>query len=255
MMQISQVHGAGGVLSADIAVPEHERERAFYVAILTTGDAPLWRDNLTNNLGTPIIGLGERTPELAAVPLQWMPHIQVADVAVSVAHALALGGTELMHGKTEEGQSQWAALVDPEGAAFGVVPAVPGDSAAAEQQGRQGRIAGLTLAVSDVRASRDFYRQVVGWTAKAVETQNGSLPDARFEMQASNGATVAHVRQRHAEDGSVSAAWLLHLPVDDLTESLRRVVAHGGEVMREPAGASVALVRDPVGVVLTLQAG
>ncbi len=57
------VHGVGGVLSADIAVPEHERELDFYSTILTTGEAPLWRDDLMNNFGTPIIGLGVRTPE------------------------------------------------------------------------------------------------------------------------------------------------------------------------------------------------
>ena len=38
-------------------------ELDFYSTILTTGDAPLWRDDLTNNLGTPVIGLGVRTPE------------------------------------------------------------------------------------------------------------------------------------------------------------------------------------------------
>ena len=30
------VHGVGGVLSADIAVPDHERELDFYSTILTT---------------------------------------------------------------------------------------------------------------------------------------------------------------------------------------------------------------------------
>lgn len=105
------VPGSGGVLSADIAVPDHERELAFYSKILTTGDAPLWRDDLMNNLGIPVIGLGARTPEYDALPLQWMPHIQVADVAASVACAINLGGRELMHGKADDGQSQWAVLV------------------------------------------------------------------------------------------------------------------------------------------------
>jgi len=41
--------GVGGVLSADIAVPDHERELGFYAKVLTTGRAPLWRDDLTNN--------------------------------------------------------------------------------------------------------------------------------------------------------------------------------------------------------------
>ena len=73
-------HGVGGVLSADIAVPDHERELGFYSQVLTTGRAPLWRDDLTNNQGTPVIGLGACSPEYEALPLQWMPHFQVSDV-------------------------------------------------------------------------------------------------------------------------------------------------------------------------------
>ncbi len=74
----------GGVVSADIAVPEHERELRFYSRVLTTGENPLWREDLINNLGMPIIGLGATSPEYAHLPLQWMPHIQVADVAVGL---------------------------------------------------------------------------------------------------------------------------------------------------------------------------
>ena len=120
----------GGVLSADIAVPDHERELGFYASVLTTGKSPLWRDDLMNNQGTPVIGLGARIPEYEALPLQWMPHFQVADVADSAARALKLGGKELMHGKDDDGQSQWAVLVDQAGAAFGVIPVVADESLA-----------------------------------------------------------------------------------------------------------------------------
>ena len=101
----------GRVVSADIAVPDHERERGFYARVLCTGEAPLWREDLMNILGQPIIGLGARVPEYDHLPLQWMPHIQVADVASSAERALQLGGTELMHGKGPDGQSQWAVLL------------------------------------------------------------------------------------------------------------------------------------------------
>ncbi|MEM6784856.1 MAG: VOC family protein [Bacteroidota bacterium] len=251
-MQPSPIYGIGGVLSADIAVPEHEREQAFYAAILTTGDAPLWREDLTNNLGTPVIGLGKRTPDLDALPLQWMPHIQVADVAASVAHAVDLGGTEVMHGKTEEGQSQWAVLTDPGGATFGVIPVVPDDADAAAQQERQGCIAGLTLTVPDAEASRDFYQQVVGWAATSLGSEDGSAHAARYGMQTGSGAAVAEIRQRHDGGRGVPSVWLLHFPVGDLAESLRRVIAGGGVVMEQ--AAHHAVVRDPVGVVLALQA-
>ena len=53
--------GVGAVVSADIAVPEHEREVRFYSRVLTTGARPLWRDDLMNTRGVPIIGLGARS--------------------------------------------------------------------------------------------------------------------------------------------------------------------------------------------------
>jgi uncharacterized protein len=56
----------GAVFSADIAVPEHEREVRFYSRVLGTGDNPLWREDLMNNLGMPIIGLGALIPEYAS---------------------------------------------------------------------------------------------------------------------------------------------------------------------------------------------
>ena len=55
----------GGILSADIVVPEHDREVRFYSQVLTTGENPLWREDLMNNRGMPIIGLGSRSPEYA----------------------------------------------------------------------------------------------------------------------------------------------------------------------------------------------
>ena len=155
--------GVGGILSADIAVPEHDRELSFYSRVLTTGENPLWRDDLTNNRGMPIIGLGARSAEFEKLPLQWMPHIQVADVATSVACALEVGGDELMHSTDDGGQSQWAVLLDPHGAAFGIIPVVSAESTSPDEGGasrdtaeRAGCISWLNLTVADALATRDF---------------------------------------------------------------------------------------------------
>ena len=156
------VPGVGAIFSADIAVPEHEREVRFYSRVLTTGENPLWRgDDLMNNLGVPIIGLGARSAEYAHLPLQWMPHIQVADVAASVGRALDLGGGQLMHGKDDDGKSQWAVLLDPNGAAFGIIPVVsaeeisaPNGAASRDPSAPVGCIAWLDLTVSDATATR-----------------------------------------------------------------------------------------------------
>jgi hypothetical protein len=240
--------GVGGVVSADIAVPDHARELAFYAKVLTTGNAPLWRDDLTNNQGTPVIGLGARSPEYEAIPLQWMPHFQVADVAHSAARALELGGKEIMHAKGDNGQSQWAVLVDHAGAAFGVIPVVPRESMAAGNSENVGSIAWLTLTVSDVLPARDFYQQVVGWSATPADVEGG------FEMQRPDGVSSAEICQARSGNEGIPPVWIISLPVDDFEESLRRVREGGGEVVKESTDGGYAVIRDPVGVCLALQA-
>lgn len=254
-MHKSFVHGVGGVLSADIAVPDHERELSFYSAVLTTGDAPLWRNDLTNNRGTPVIGLGVRTPDYDTLPLQWMPHFQVADVATSAASTIKMGGKEIMHGKADDGQSQWAVLADPFGAAFGVIPVVAGESDTAGQDERIGCISWLSLTVSDAVKSQEFYQHVVGWDAKSIETEESGKHFANFEMQREDKIAAAEICQYRSEDQGIPPVWLMHLPVGDLLESLRRVGECGGEVIKEDADKKSAVIRDPVGVYLALQTG
>ena len=253
-MRKTFVCGVGGVVSADIAVPDHERELDFYSKILTTGDAPLWRDDLMNNLGTPVIGLGARTPEYESLPLQWMPHFQVADVAASVASAIELGGEELWHSKSDDGSSQWAVLADQVGAGFGVIPAVTDESESKEQNDRIGCISWLSLTVADALASQDFYQNVIGWNAKSIETEDGEGRFANFEMQRDNGNAAAEICHARGEHKGIPSVWLMHLPVGDLAESLRRVGECGGSVIKEFVEAKHAVVRDPVGVYLALQA-
>ena len=242
-------HGIGGVVSADIAVPEHERELAFYSKVLATGSAPLWRDDLTNNHGTPIIGLGPRSPEYESLPLQWMPHVQVADVAASAARTLELGGRELFHGRGDDGSSQWAVLVDPAGAAFGLIPVVGDASDGPGDPAGMGRIAWLSLVVPDVPSLCRFYEQVVGWSS----APSGAA--GRFEMQGPDGRAAAEIRPPQGDGASLSGVWILSLPVDDFDESLRLVREGGGEVLEELPASRYAIIRDPIGVCLALQAG
>ncbi|QDU83750.1 27 kDa antigen Cfp30B [Planctomycetes bacterium Pla163] len=257
------VSRVGGTMSADIAVPEHERVVAFYSRVLTTGEAPLWREDLMNNRGMPVIGLGARVPEYADLPLQWMPHIQVTDVATSAARAVELGGRELMHGKDDDGASQWAVLLDPNGAAFGIIPLVPADAlppaeegGASEAAASAGHIAWLDLTVTGAQATRDFYREVLGWTVEdaAMEDAAGSYAD--YAMVAGDGNAVAGVCHARGPNAGLPPVWMLYLPVGDLGESLRRVSEGGGEVIRTTSGKdgeiACAFVRDPVGACLAL---
>jgi predicted enzyme related to lactoylglutathione lyase len=251
----------GGILSADIAVPEHEREVRFYSRVLTTGENPLWRENLMNNLGMPIIGLGARSAEYDHLPLQWMPHIQVAEVAASVKRALDLGGSELLHTKDGDGNSQWAVLLDPNGAAFGIVPVVPAeaippaDGAAASV----GLISWLDLTVSDASATRDFYRQVVDWSVQDVEMEDGSERYADYKMFGDDGKPAAGICHARGVNLDLPPLWMIYLPVGDLAESVRRVREEGGKIIKATRGNdeeyACAVVQDLVGACLALVPG
>ncbi len=262
-MAASHAPRVGGVLSADIAVPEHERELEFYSRILTTGENPLWREDLMNNMGMPIIGLGERIPEYADLPLQWMPHIQVADVGASAGRALARGGRELMHQKDDRGQSQWAVLLDPNGAAFGIIPIVPSQAIPPISGGSSsdvmGQISWLDLTVSDASATRDFYQEVVGWSVQDVEMEDAGGRYSDYAMCASDGGAVAGVCHGRGVNQGLPPVWMICLPVGDLVQSLGRVQENGGEVVEARKGSdgelAYAAVRDPVGACLALVPG
>jgi len=255
--------GVGAVFSADIAVPEHERELRFYSRVLSTGDEPLWREeNLMNNRGMPIIGLGARSADHAELPLQWMPHIQVADVATSVQRALDRGGSALMHDRDDDGRSQWAVLLDPNGAAFGVIPVVPaeamlpGDGTSSPDAEPVGRIAWVDLTVPDAAATRDFYRQVVEWSVQDVEMEDGGERYADYNMLGEDGNPAAGVCHARGVNMGLPPVWMIYLPVGDLAESIRRVEEEGGEVIRVAQGKDgehvLAAVQDPVGAHLAL---
>lgn len=257
----------GAIFSADIAVPEHEREARFYMRVLTTGDNPLWQEReLFNNLGMPIIGLGKREGEYADLPLQWMPHVQVQDVAASAQTAVALGGNEIMHARDDQGSSQWAVLTDPNGAAFGIIPVLPTGAADQYDGGENpagadafGHIAWLDLTVPDAEGTRDFYSQVIGWESDevAMEDENGAYAD--YGMDDASGKTAAGICHARGQNVGVPPVWILYLAVGDLEESLRRVEEEDGRILKKGLDGSgvmqYAVIEDPVGVAIGLVPG
>jgi predicted enzyme related to lactoylglutathione lyase len=257
----------GAVFSADIAVPDHERVVHFYARVLVTGEEPLWQEEgLLNNLGMPVIGIGRREAGFADLPLQWMPHIQVADIVASVKAAEDLGGSVIMHGKDEEGNSQWAVLGDPNGAAFGIIPLIPAEAVAQmtgatpiDEGAPVGHIAWLDLTVPNAGEICDFYKRVVGWQSDEVPLQDGDQAYADFLLIDGNGAPSAGVCHARGQNLGLPPVWMLYLPVGDIEESLRRAEAEGGKVVklvRNDAGEPVyAAVTDPVGVAFAVVPG
>ena len=94
----------------------------------------------------------------------------------------------------------------------------------------------------------EFYERVVGWSAASANTEG------RFEMRRPDGVAAAEICPMNDDNESIPSLWVLTLPVDDFAESLLQVREGGGEIVREVPGAGHAVIRDPVGVYVALQA-
>jgi len=157
-------------------------------------------------------------------------------------------------------------LLDPNGAAFGIIPVVPAEAlpptegvASGDSTVQVGCISWLELTVSDASATRDFYRQVVGWSVQDVEMEEAGKRYADYNMLGEDGHPAAGVRHARGVNLGLPPVWMIYLPVGDLTESLRYVEEEGGKVLKATQGTdgeyAHAAVQDPVGACLALVSG
>lgn len=97
---------------------------------------------------------------------------------------------------------------------------------------------------------------MIGWSVRDVETADAGERYADYEMIADDGNPAAGVRHARGANSGLPPVWLLHLPVGDLAESVRRVGEEGGEVIHTTRGddgeCACAVIRDPVGACLAL---
>lgn len=116
-----------------------------------------------------------------------------------------------------------------------------------------GSIGWVDLAVADADGVRDFYREVVGWTATGLDM--GGYEDYCMNLPGS-GKTVAGVCHARGANAELPPQWLVYITVEDVDRSAARVVELGGEVIAGPKGdggqGRYCVIRDPAGAVCAL---
>lgn len=117
-----------------------------------------------------------------------------------------------------------------------------------------GRIAWTDLTVEDADGVRDFYQAVVGWTVQPVDMAEGYQDWALCTPE--SGEPVAGVCHARGPNAGLPPVWLVYVNVADLDASLAACRARGGEVLRDPrelgSYGRVAVIRDPAGATLAL---
>lgn len=114
--------------------------------------------------------------------------------------------------------------------------------------------ADLTIPNADV--VRDFYQEVLGWTADPIDMKDGEEKYADYIMKDSTGNGVGGVCHARGVNLGIPPVWILYVAVADVVASLDKCRALGGKVIREARNAEgilvYAIIEDPAGAVLAI---
>ncbi|MHC4768884.1 MAG: VOC family protein [Planctomycetota bacterium] len=118
-----------------------------------------------------------------------------------------------------------------------------------------GTVGWMDLTVEHAQDVRDFYGEVVGWSASDVDM--GGYSDFCMNTPGS-GTTVAGICHARGTNAGLPAQWLMYITVEDLDASVDRVKALGGKVIAGPkdmgAQGRYCVIEDPAGAVAALYA-
>ena len=116
-----------------------------------------------------------------------------------------------------------------------------------------GEIAWLDLTVDDAEEVRDFYTEVVGWTASPVDM--GDYDDFCMNAPRSGEATAGVCFARGPNVG-LPPVWLVYVVVENIERSVERCNELGGHVAAGPNDmgphGKYCIIEDPAGAALAL---
>ena len=116
-----------------------------------------------------------------------------------------------------------------------------------------GGISWVDLTVEDASATRDFYREVVGW--KVTDVEMGGYSDYCMNEPLTD-KTVAGICHARGSNATLPAVWLVYINVDDVDKSVAKCIELGGQVVSEIRSyggqGRYCVIRDPAGAVAAL---
>jgi predicted enzyme related to lactoylglutathione lyase len=231
------------LMTSDTAAAER-----FYSKVIGWSTAPFGNGYTTWQAGeVGAGGLMETTPEAKAmnVPPNWLTYVEVPDTDATIAQAQKLGGKLLVPAQTVPTVGRFAVLMDPQGAAFGVLTTEPEGQPEGDPQ-----LLGWSwheLMTTDWKAGWSFYEALFGWVKKD-EMDMGEM-----------GTYFMFGRDRFTYGGMMNKPphvqappfWLPYVMVDSADDTAAATTAAGGKVMNGPmevpGGDRIAVLVDPQG--------
>jgi hypothetical protein len=238
----------------DLITDDAEAARRFYGGLFgwafETSKGPRGNEYmLATDNGVYVAGIVTRAdrPDGAEVS-RWLPYVSVADVDRSADRTRSEGG-QVVVPPLDVSVGRVAVILDPEGAAVGLLRSSIGDPDDTTTASRPGRVVWTELLANDDTAATSFYEAVVGYDGETVERRGGQYTLLRGG-EVDRGGILPNPTDWEPQ-------WLTYFGVEDPSAAAARAAALGGRVLLEPTpevrDGTMALVLDPNGAVLALQ--
>lgn len=204
--------------------------------------------------GHEVAGLMELTPQMASGGMKpsWAGFIGVDDVDAYAKRVEEAGGKLHFPPQDIPGVGRFAAVEDPQGAAFllfkGSLESAPPRPAA----GTPGTVGWNELSANDEKTAWDFYSQIFGWT---VETIMDMGPNGSYRIFKNGGAPMGAVFTRNPKTSPVPF-WLFYFHVDNIDAAVTRINEKKGQIFmgphQVPGDMWIVIGNDPQGATFAL---
>jgi predicted enzyme related to lactoylglutathione lyase len=239
----------------DLVTRDPAAARRFYGALLGWDFQDTTRDGhpyaVAHLGGEPVAGVVRR-PDESEKPALWLSYLSVPDVDQAVQEVSAAGGKTLYEPADLADVARVAVVLDPQGAALGLVRRSGGD--VADRAPAEGRFFWMEYLAEDASAALGFYKGFIGYEAEVQAERDG----IEYHVLRRDGRSRAGLFQiPGAADENVDPNWLPYVMVNDAVALARRAESLGGSVILAPApnvrNGTLAIVADPTGGALALQ--
>lgn len=229
-----------GVVSAD-----PERAAAFYEATIGW---TAYEHTFEDGSGGTMLAAGDvprahlREPEMEGEGSRWVSYLRVEDVNATTDASTAAGGRVLIP-PTDVPPGRFSMVVGPSGVPLCFYHEADEDEAANPPPG-PGSVTWTELHSTDVDADVEWLKASVGF-----EIQEMPISGGTYYLLSSGGETRGGAVAAHTDD--VAGRWLTWIHVEDVDETVERIVEHGGRAVTEPSDypdvGRMAIAEDPTG--------
>jgi hypothetical protein len=237
----------------DLVTDDPAGSRRFYGALLG------WQFEDVRRLGRPYVVAQLNGKKVAGlVPIeskageemsQWLGYVSVPDVDRAVEAVGRAGGRALVAPVDVPPAGRAAVVVDPQGAALGLVRLAAGDPPD-EVSPQENHFFWMEYLAGDTAAALDFYSGLLGYQAEITDNVGGKPYQVLRQGRPRAGLLLAPPE-------GIRPTWLAYVLVKDPAALAARVESLGGKVLLAPRAdlrkGTLAIVADPSGAALALQ--